>query len=117
AARGLAAGAGGGAPDLRGPGRRQGSIPHDAGPADPSPPRSPPFPPARARQRSRLCRHTSLAHGPSPDLAKQTAIRSFMPVRTPDLHATATRPPVSAQLLQHPPRPPTPITFPAPPPA
>jgi len=45
-----------------------------------------------------------LAHGHTPDPHKRTAIRSFTPVRTPKLQATATGSPVSHQLLQHPSR-------------
>ena len=69
--------------------------------ADPPPHRRQPFRQPLARQRSSLCRLTSLARGRRCKSGVATRDPLLYPVSTPKLGAKATGSPVSALLLQH----------------
>ena len=83
---------------------RSGSTPHDVVIADPAPLRSAPFPPALARQRTRLRRSATPPGDRTANPVEQRAIRSFAPARAPKIQAKAIRSPASPQPPKHSPR-------------
>jgi hypothetical protein len=80
---------------------RSGSTPHDVVIADPAPLRSAPFPPALARQRTRLRRSATPPGHRTAHPVEQRAIRSFAPARAPKIQAKAIRSPASPQPPKH----------------
>jgi len=80
---------------------KSGSTPHDVVIADPAPLRSAPFPPALARQRTRLRRSATPPGDRTANPVEQRAIRSFAPARAPKIQAKAIRSPASPQPPKH----------------